>query len=143
MPSKLARQPSPPPRPAFLDNIKPDVIPSIDQLQAIYDGLQKLKHKQQERSKQADECYIASKEAMKRFSEKENGKSKDVYKIKRERDCMYSSFVLCYQVLIRIAVTPIPEEDHSRLSPSKHRLLSGAIPSSARSSVDPRGPCVL
>lgn len=94
MPSKLAKQPSPPIRPTFLDNIKPDVIPSTDKLLEICDGLRKLKHKQLERSKQADECYHASKEAMKRFNERENGKSKDVYKIKRERDRVYSDYIL-------------------------------------------------
>lgn len=42
-----------------------------------------------------------------------------------------------------MVVTPIPDEDNSRLSPSKHRLMPGAVPSgSARSSVDPRGLCV-
>lgn len=129
MSTKLSPYTPPPPlRSALIKNV-PDAIPPIDELEQLQAELKLLKQRTMERAKKAGEDLKTIEESMRRIKEKEKGKARALEKVKRERD-----------------YTPVPDSDESRSTStysasSKPRVtphLVTPIPSSTRSSVDPR-----
>ncbi|CAK5264000.1 unnamed protein product [Mycena citricolor] len=106
-----------------LIKVVPDSVPSTDELEALHEELKLLKARTLERAKKVTEDFKQIEETYKRMREKEKGKAKQIEKVKRERD-----------------FTPLPEADDIRV---KSRIQSKPVPSlppsSARSSLDPRG----
>ncbi|KAF8955561.1 histone acetyltransferases subunit 3-domain-containing protein [Flammula alnicola] len=108
----------------------PDAVPPIDELEKLQSELRSAKQKALERGRKAEEDLRTIEESMRRMTEKEKGKFKAIDKVKREPD-----------------FTPLPDADESRPSSSylagssKSRNNShplNALPSSSRSSLDPR-----
>ncbi|KAG6853097.1 hypothetical protein C0991_006900 [Blastosporella zonata] len=127
MSSKLHTFPPAPPFQSSLLRKAPESIPSTSELELLHEELKELRNATLRRSKKAGEDLKSIEESMRRMRDKEKGKAKAVDKVKRERD-----------------FTPQLEADDAQSvgsyhgHASKHRLSSQPVPSSGRSSVDPR-----
>ncbi|KAF9480893.1 hypothetical protein BDN70DRAFT_877080 [Pholiota conissans] len=130
MASKLSGFSLPDPITSSLLKNPPDAVPPIDELERLHMELKRAKDESIERGRKAKEDLKTLQESMRRMTEKEKGKSKAVDKVKREHE-----------------FTPLPEADDSRSSSSyipgssKSRANPhpvNPIPSSSRSSLDPR-----
>jgi len=100
MSTRLAPYIQPPPLKSSLFKNPPDGVPPTEELEALQAELKALKQKSMDRAKKAGEDLKLLEESMRRMKEKEKGKQKAVEKVKKERDCMFVSFVLIVQVLI-------------------------------------------
>ena len=79
--------PSSPPLLSPLIRDPPDVIPPIDDLEALQAELKLLQQKANERAKKAGNDLKAIEESMRRMKEKEKGKARALEKVRKERAC--------------------------------------------------------
>ncbi|KAJ7144983.1 histone acetyltransferases subunit 3-domain-containing protein [Mycena crocata] len=109
---------------SVLFKVPPDGVPATEELEALHEELKQLKVKTLERARKAGEDWKTISESMRRMKEREKGKAKQIEKVKPERD-----------------YTPLPDAEDLKLH-IKPRLsshpASSMLPSSARSSLDPR-----
>jgi len=89
MSSILSSYPSSPPLLSPLIRDPPDVIPPIDDLEALQAELKLLQQKAYERAKKAGNDLKAIEESMRRMKEKEKGKARAVEKARKDRACAY------------------------------------------------------
>lgn len=87
MAAKLSPFHSPLPFRSHLIKNTPDLVPSIDELEALQSELKSYKQKCVERARKAEDGIRTIEDSMRRMSEREKGKFKSVDRIKRERDC--------------------------------------------------------
>ena len=87
MSSILSPYPSSPPLLSPLIRDPPDVIPPVDDLEALQAELKHLQQKAYERAKKAGNDLKAIEESMRRMKEKEKGKARAVEKARKDRAC--------------------------------------------------------
>ena len=87
MSSILSPYPSSPPLLSPLIRDPPDVIPPVDDLEALQAELKLLQQKAYERAKKAGNDLKAIEESMRRMKEKEKGKARIVEKVRKDRAC--------------------------------------------------------
>ena len=67
---------------------RPELVPSIDELEHLLSELKVVRQRAMDRRRKAADDVRIIEESIRRMTEKEKGKSKAVDKVKRERDCM-------------------------------------------------------
>jgi transcriptional adapter 3 len=91
MSTKLSPYTPPPPlRSTLIKNVS-DTIPPIDELEQLQAELKVLKQRALDNVKKAGEELKTIDKSIRRMEEKEKGKARAIDKVKRERDCMYST----------------------------------------------------
>ena len=87
MSSILSPYPSSPPLLSPLIRDPPDVIPPIEELEALQAELERLQQKARARAQKAGKDLKAIEESMRRMKEKEKGKARAVDKVRKDRAC--------------------------------------------------------
>lgn len=85
MSSILSQYPSSPPPLSALIRDPPDVIPPIDDLEALRAELKTLQQKAYERAKKAGNDLKAIEESMRRMKEDAKGKARAIEKVRKDR----------------------------------------------------------